>query len=207
MIHASFAKKLIKLTFFAVVVVCILLSGCESDNAADSMQTVYAANWYDVTATGSNMTNAFSADNCIIIKNAEITKTELQNNGIAISGKLSGRNFEVTGEFCSISDNGCVYVYDASDASGNYRVVFCAVETDISKSGLYFSSDEILQTHKTVTKLYLAPLYEGADFDYCTVEIFDAPVPDIPQQTIDDLPDSHSQYQYWYIREFSPSSY
>ena len=191
----------------SVLLVVLLVFAACSDDAADGVKNVYAANWYNVTATGSNMTNAFSADNCIIIKNAEITKTELQNNDIAISGKQSGRNFEVTGEFCSISDNGCVYVYDASDASGNYRVVFCAAETDISKSGLYFSSDEILQNHKTVTKLYLAPLYEGADFDYCTVEIFDAPVPDIPQQTLDSLPDSHSQYQYWYIKEFSPSGY
>ena len=191
----------------AAVCVLLLFAACADDDTADGTANVYAANWYNVTPTGSNMTNAFSADNCIIIEKAEITKTELQNDGIAISGKLNGMSFEVTGEFCSISDNGCVYVYDASDASGNYRVVFCTSETDISKSGLFFNSDEILQTHKTVTKLYLAPLSDGSDFDYCTIEIFDTPVPEIAQQTIDDLPLSHSEYQYWYVKEFSTISY
>jgi len=65
----------------AAVCVLLLFTAC-SDDTADGTANVYAANWYNVTPTGSNMTNAFSADNCIIIKKAEITKTELQNDGI-----------------------------------------------------------------------------------------------------------------------------
>lgn len=95
-----------------------------------------------------------------------------------------------------------MYVYDAVDHLKNYRIVFCAIEKNIEKSGLYFKSDEIAE-YDVVTKLYLSPM-DSTNKDYIVIEMYGQNFPIISQSTIDSLPNGHEQAQWWYAKEFTP---
>ena len=157
-----------------------------------------------VNATGENLKSdvqdglRYQNRNSNVIINSATFKEE----SISICGSINGENFELTGIFSGISDNGNVVAFKSKDQLDNYRVVYCAVEKNITDSSLYFKSfANANPAYNVVTKLYLAPKTGN---DYIMVEMFGNEFPDISAESIANLPADHQVNLYWYAREFEP---
>ncbi len=152
----------------------------------------------NVDADGKNLNNE-TIDNYVEPRttNINISSAVAKNDTITISGTLGSEPFSVSGNFCSISDNGNVVVYDVNNI-GPYRVVFCAVEKNIEESALYFNTYAESGEYDVVTKLYLA----DENNNYTIVELFGNDFPSISSDAISNLPRNHYLKQFWYAKEF-----
>ena len=159
-----------------------------------------------VKATGENLTNDVQEDLRIQSKssNVIVKSAKYKDDKISIIGNVDGVNYEIVGEFSSISDNGNVITFSTIDKLDNFRVVYCAVEKDVANSTLYFKSFANKNPEYNVaTKLYLATKTGN---DYIMIEVFGNEFPKISAKRIENLPSDHQLNLYWYAREFEPVS-
>lgn len=162
-----------------------------------------------IKETGENLVapqNLVSSPSALDDDDIVITAATVQNEAIQLVGTANGEAFDISGDFCSISENGNVLVFDATDSTGNFRVVYCAVEKDLDKAALYF--DEFAKSNSeydVVTKLYLAP-NSGAEGEYIMTELYGNEFPAISAESIAALPENHELNLFWYAKEFKPVS-
>jgi len=177
-----------------------------SSNSLSASSSTMSAYIPSVNRTADNLRNDVrdgslyqTQRGSIVLKSADV-----KNDKISISGSVNGKAFQVEGEFCSISENENVVVFNTKDTLENFRVVYCAVEKNITDSALYFRSfSDNHREYSVVTKLYLTPFYER---DYILIETFSSTFPEISKEAIAALPVDHDLNQYWYVREFEPTS-
>ena len=162
-----------------------------------------------IKETGENLVapqNLASSPSALDNDDIVITAATVQNEAIQLVGTANGEAFDISGDFCSISENGNVLVFDATDSTGNFRVVYCAVEKDLDKAALYF--DEFAKSNSeydVVTKLYIAP-NSGAEGEYIMTELYGNEFPAISAESIAALPENHELNLFWYAKEFKPVS-
>lgn len=163
----------------------------------------------DIKKTGENLIgpaeisaiSAQSADQDVKINSASI-----QNNEIHLTGTANGVSFDITGTFCGISENRNVVVFNSEDKTNHFRVVYCAIERELKKASLYFSSFAgNFSEYNVVTKLYLAP-NTGINGQYIMAELFGNKFPTITEENIAALPLNQELNLYWYAKEFEPTN-
>lgn len=158
-----------------------------------------------VNETGVNLKNDIEDGSRYLAKNSTptITSAEYVNEGILINGNVNGIDFNISGVFSGISDNGNVLIFTSKDTLDNFRVVYCAIEREIVDSTLYFKSfSNKNKNYQCVTKLYLA---SDSGNDYIMTEMFGNFFPKISEKTIAALPENHQLGMFWYAREFKPT--
>lgn len=162
----------------------------------------------DIDDTGENLvrTSDSVALASVLDDDVVITTASVQNDEINLVGAANGIPFNVSGAFCSISENGNVVVFNSVDSTNNFRVVYCAVEKELDKASLYFDSFAAQNsTYNVVTKLYLAP-NSTVDGEYIIVELYGNEFPNISDEAIEALPEDHQLNLFWYAKEFKPTS-
>ena len=158
--------------------------------------------------TGKNLVGAPDsvAPASVLADDVIITTATVQNDAINLVGTANGIPFNVSGDFCSISENGNVVVFNGVDSTNNFRVVYCAVEKELDKASLYFDTFASGNPeYDVVTKLYLAPTI-GVSGQYIMAELYGAVFPQISIEAISALPEDHQLNLFWYAREFKPTS-
>lgn len=194
------------LTFVVTFIpITILASPTPTIDLGNGVSIGYIATNIDDTGKNLVETNLLRANANDIIVNSAI----VQNEKIFLKGTVNDINFDISGTFCSISDNGNVLVFNATDTTQNFRVVYCSIEKDIEQSSLYFKS--FAKSHpeyNVVTKLYLAPnsFDNASDNQYIMTELYGNEFPQISSETINALPADHQLNLFWYAKEFSPVS-
>ncbi len=162
----------------------------------------------DVNATGSNLVSGVEQAERALTRAVaiQVQTATYKDEAVTITGDVNGTPFAVSGEFCSVSDNENVVVFNATDKMGNFNVAYCAVERDIQDSGLYFKSitDGITQSTDTVTKLYLQDKTATNTRDFTIIEILGNEFPEISQESISELPANHQLNLFWYAKIFAP---
>lgn len=135
-----------------------------------------------------------------------ITAASIQSEKIQIRGTANGSPFDISGIFCSISENGNVLVFNSTDSTNNFRVVYCAIEKELDKAALYFDSfADANPEYNVVTKLYLAP-NSDVQGQYIMTELYGNEFPTISAESIAALPENHQLNLFWYAKEFKPTS-
>lgn len=157
--------------------------------------------------TGENLVGP-SANNVmdasVLTDDVIITTATVQNDEINLIGTVNGIPFNVSGAFCSISENGNVVVFNGVDSANNFRVVYCAIEKELDKASLYFDAYAFRNSgYDVVTKLYLAP-NSDVDGEYIIAELYGNEFPSISREAISELPEDHQLNLFWYAREFKP---
>ena len=138
--------------------------------------------------------------------NVTIAAASIQNEEIHFIGSANNTPFNISGAFCSISENGNVVVFNATDNTNNFRVVYCAVEKELDKAALYFDSfANANPEYDVVTKLYLAP-NSDVHGQYIMTELYSNEFPSISSESIAALPEDHQLNLFWYAKEFKPTS-
>lgn len=192
-----------------LLIVCLLLNLFTIGASAYTVQNnvngdVYSAYISDVGSDSSKLkTDSLdNGENRTTIENFKFYKHS--NGDFEISGAVNDMPFNVVGTPFDSPANKMVQVFDASDLSGNFDVLYLNIEKELQDSALYFDSVD-LDSYLNLVKLYLRPINSS---DFVVIEFFllsNIASDYLSRPISSDTSDPGRVNQLWYTKVFEPA--